>query len=531
MICSPVAEEKVKNDMTNISSIPIRFVLIISLVMTALPGWSQGADIDYEATITLNTGNSQLAPYYIASGRGATVTQQHSALLRAAAWHAMDTTVRLSWGAGVELWGGMASSTDYERYDAATATFTLNKQRPARAWLQQVYLEGKHRGVLLVLGQKQKLSPVVNSELSSGDLIMSGNARPPAGFSAGFVNFQNIPFTRGWLQIAGEVGYYRMFDDDWLDNHYNRYNHFVTTGYWLHYKNFYLRTRPDRRWVFTIGAQAACQFGGTATYYTDGAVSRTVKMDADLKAFWRTMIAGSGGNSTGDSFVEGNHVGSWDIALDYKVSAGHKLRGYYQTIWEDGSGIGKLNGFDGLWGLEYTNSDPTAWLTGAVVEYVDFTNQSGPIHWAPADHEGTAITAEATGNDDYYNNYIYNGYQNRGMSIGSPFIPSPLYNSDGYMRYRDNVVRGFHIGLAGCVTPQLRYRLLTSYRKAWGTTSAPRATAADDFSMMLEASYCPPRLAALMFKGQVAFDSGSLYGDNVGGLLSVTYHGNLTLRK
>jgi len=504
--------------------------LLLCCGTTTAMAQQRDIDIDYEASLTFNTGSEQLAPYYIASNCGGTVTQQHSALLRAALWHTMDTTVRLSWGAGVELWSGYASSADYERYNMTTGTFEANSQHPARAWVQQAYVEGKYRSVMVMLGGKRFTSHLVNDELSSGDLIMSGNARPPVGVRAGFVNFQNIPFTRGWLQIAGEVGYYTLSDSKWLENHYNYYNHFINTDYLFHYKNFYLRTRPDQPVVFTIGAQASSQFGGTATYYNNGNAERAIKLDKDLKAFWRTMIAGSGGGG-GDNFVEGNHLGSWDIALDYNFKHGGHIRGYYQSPWEDGSGIGMLNGFDGLWGVEYASADPDAWVTGAVIEYMDLTNHSGPIHWAPADHENTPITDEATGNDDYYNNYIYNGYQSHGMSIGSPFVRSTLYNTDGYMRYRDNVMRGVHVGISGCITPQLRYRLLASYRKAWGTTSIPRAASVSDTSMMLEGTYRPARQPALAFKAQLAFDSGSLYGDNVGGLISITYHGNFSISR
>ena len=505
----------------------LTFLRLTAAVLFALCTLSAGSqvDINCEAGIEANASTGDLAPYYIASGRGGTLTQQFSALLHAAASHDMDTTRRLSWGFGAEAWGGFASSADYLRFDQGI--FSPINRHPARLWLQQAYLEGKYRGVFVTAGQKRLGSPVLNDTLTSGDLVMSGNARPPVGLRTGFINFQNIPFTNGWVQISGEVGYYRLGDDAWLENHYNYYNHFITTDYWFHYKNIYLRTRPDQPFVFTIGGQAASQFGGTAHYYENGVETRTVKMDADIKAFWRTMIAGSGGNSAGDSFVEGNHVGSWDIILEYKLPRHGMLRGYHQRIWEDGTGIGMLNGFDGLWGLEYRSGN-CSWLSGAVIEYIDLTNHSGPIHWASNDHEGSPITGHATGSDDYYNNYIYNGYQNRGMGIGSPFVTSPLYNRDGYMRYRDNVMRGFHAAVTGHINDRVQYRLMGSYRKAWGTPSIPRAGSVDDFSMMLEAT-C--RFNALTLKAQAAFDTGSLYGDNVGGLISLSYHGNFTLGK
>ena len=484
---------------------------------------------DYKVGMIANAGNSELAPYYISSNNGGTTTQQYSALVYAAAKLGEGSLYRrFSWSAGLEVWGGYASSAGYQRH-AGNGQFEAQKQHPARVWIQEAYLFAKYRSIFAVAGQSYESSPIVNRHLSSGDLVWSNNTRPPVGLRTGFFNFQNIPFTKGWVQIKGEFGYFRQLDDKWLENHYNYYNHFITTGLWLHYKSLHFRTDPCQPVVFTIGAQSACQFGGTAKYYKDGQLDHTVKMKADAKAFWRTFIAGSGGNSAGDSFVEGNHLGTWDITLEGNLNDGKQLRAYTQWLWEDGSGIGKMNGFDGLWGLEYRNAVGQSLIDGVVIEYIDFTNQSGPIHWTPNDHEGTPITSHSSGADDYYNNYIYNGYQSRGMSIGSPFVKSPLYNQDGYMRYRDNVLCGFHVAMKGYLSPEWTYCLKGSYRKAWGTSIIPRAGSVDDFSMLLEANYHTHN--RWEFKAQFAMDRGNLYGNNWGGLLGITYSGPFNVKK
>ena len=482
----------------------------------------------YYVGVIANAGNSELAPYYIGSNCYGVVTQQYSTLLDASLVHSTDPDKRFAWAAGAEVVGGYTSSAGYQRYKG-DGQFDVQKQHPARFWIQQAYVAAKYRSIFAIAGQYCESSPIVNNQLSSGDLVWSNNARPPVGLRAGFIDFQNIPYTKGWVQIKGEFGYFREFDDKWLENHYNYYNHFITTDKWLHYKSLHFRTKPDQPLVFTIGAQSACQFGGTADYYENGQVTRTVKMEADAKAFFRTFIAGSGGNSAGDSFVEGNHLGTWDIALEGHLNGGKLLRAYTQWLWEDGSGIGKMNGFDGLWGLEYRNENVQSLIEGAVIEYIDFTNQSGPIHWTPNDRPGTPITSHSSGADDYYNNYIYNGYQSRGMSIGSPFVKSPLYNLDGYMRYRDNVLRGFHAAVEGWFNSEWSYRLMGSYRKAWGTPLIPRAGSVDDFSMALEANYHTYNGWAFMAK--FAMDRGTLYGNNWGGMLGITYQGAIYFKK
>lgn len=520
------------------------FALLLPLAMAAQ------VNLKYEFGATGNAGNSDLAPHYIMSNHGGTITQQYSTYLHGALWHPMDTTVRLSWGTGIEAWCGGASNATYWKGQSAetsafpfgggtdpaadtgtdynTVAIPVNQQHPARVWLQQAYLEGKYRGVQLVLGAKRHESPMVDDLLSSGDLVWSQNARPLVGARAGFVNFQTIPFTRGWVQINGEVGYYKPGDNKWLEHHYNYWNHFITTGWWMNYKYLHLRSNPNKPLMMTLGMQAACQFGGDNVFYERGAEVRRVKQKANAEAFFKALIPGSGGTNKGDEFFEGNHLGTWDIRADYRLHGGHRLSAYHQHIWEDGSGIAWRNGFDGLWGLEYHAPTP-GWVDGAVIEFLDLTNQSGPIHWAPGDHEATPLTSETTGGDDYYNNYAFNGYQVRGMALGNPMAPSPIYNQDGYMRFVHTRVRAIHAAVTGHIGSQWQYCIMASRRAAWGTSLMPMEKAAST-SLMAQATYTLVNwLDGLQIKAMIATDHGSLIGNNVGGLLSITYSGNFTL--
>ncbi len=505
--------------------IPAVLTVILSCALAALGE----VTFDYSAGMTLNAGGGEFAPYYMASMRGGTVTQPYSALLSAELSHKMDTTKRFSWGCGAEVWGGYSSSTEYDLYDATADVWLKNKQHPPRVWLEQLYGELKWRGVFLTLGIKRYGSYIISDDLSSGDLIRSSNARPAPGMSVGFVNYQTVPFTKGWLQVIGEVSYYKMNDSRWLENHFNHYNRFITTGTWLHYKSIYFRTNPLKPFVFTIGTQAACQFGGLNKTYVNGRVTEEIKMDVTMKTFFRTIIAGRGGKNPGDVFVEGNHLGTIDVSMEYRFKNGSRIRGYYQSPWEDGSGMLQANGVDGLWGVEYRSAKP-ALVRGAVVEFISLLNQSGPLHFNANDYGGSPIVGKATGCDDYYNNYCYNGYAAFGMSLGSPFVRSPLYNTDGYIAFTDNLVRGFHVGLAGDFTGEVGYKAMLSYRKSWGTPFVPRLRAVHNTSAMIEARYAPRRVPGLQIAISAALDRGDLYGDNTGAMLTVNYSGNFTFK-
>ena len=386
----------------------LRHILLVwAMVIPSLAAAQHSIDI--EAGITANYSDGELAPYYTMSNRYGTLTQGRSALMNVKLEHSLDSTQRFSYGYGAELWGGWASSADYARYDASSQTWSQNGQHPSRVWLQQLYGAVKYRGLSYTIGVQEHRNAMIDAALGSGDLILSGNARPMPGIRIGFVDFQDMPFTKGWVQVSGEIGIYKDAQDQWLKNHYGYYNSIITTGSYTNYKRWYFRTNPSQPVSVTVGLQSACQFFGERSWYYRGALVGKDRMKPTLKSFLTAIIPSKGNESSsleGDAnFCEGNHLGSWDLAVRYQIDAQSTLRGYWQSPMEDGSGIGKLNGWDGLYGLEY-RSARRGLLTGAAVEYIDFTNQSGPIHWAPGDFPGTHITDQATGADDYYNNYF-----------------------------------------------------------------------------------------------------------------------------
>lgn len=496
-------------------------VILAFFAMNAVLVAYAGYPINYDATLWGNAGSGDFAPYYIASNNHGLLTQKNSALLRLGAWRDMDMSKRFSYGFGLSVVSGYGSETGYERYNPVSGTFYLHGERPAYVWLQQLYGEVKYRGVFITAGLKEHESKMLNSRLSSGDLIESGNARPIPELRAGFHEFQDIPFTNGWVQIDGEISYGKFTDNDYMRNHYNYYNYHLTTGSWYTYKQAYFRTKPSERFSVTIGAQAAGIFGGTTEVYRKGKLTDSDEHPDGLGDFFEMFIPK---NTSEEGFVLGNHLGSWDFMARYRFRNDDELRGYFQWLWEDGSGIGKLNGFDGLWGIEYKGSRRGI-VSGAVVEYLDFTNQSGPMHWDPADAPGTTITAQATGGDNYYNNAFYNSYANYGMSIGTPFLRSPIYNLDGYPAYVCTRVRGVHVGVTGNIISPLEYRVMFSYRKGWGTGLVPLTGTLDDTSVSVDATYQVQSVPGLSIKAQVALDNGSMYGNNIGGLVTVSYNG------
>ena len=489
--------------------------------------------IDYGVELIGNSGSGNFAPHFVMSNNHGVQTQPNAALLKLDLHRDINLQNRFSVGYGASVIGGYSSPTDYLVYDLSSESMKPHGVAPSVAWIQELYGELKFRSLFLMVGAKEKKSNLLNDRLSSGDLTYSANTRPMPGIRAGFVSPQNIPFTDGWVQIAGEVGFYKPTDNQWLENHYNYRNHYITTDLWFNYKYCYFSTKPTKPFVFTVGMQATCQFGGVKVPYKNGVqTGEIIDMSPTFGTVLRSLFPASGGTNPGDiNYKEGNHVGSWDIHGRYKFKDGAQLKAYYQSLFEDGSGIGMLNGFDGLYGIEYKSPSSKAVVTGAVVEYLDFMNQGGPIHWSPDDYPGTPLEGSATGADNYYNNYTYNGYQYYGMSLGTPAAKAPIYNTDGYMSFTDTRLRSVHLGVEGTPIDRLSYRLMFAYTKSWGTPFRPYSVPNENTSAMIECVYDWKNVPGLRVKGQFGIDRGTLFGNNTGVLLSVSYHGLLNFKK
>lgn len=497
--------------------------LLLSLLLCPAMGMAAADDLDIQAQATATaTGSSgEFAPYYISSLNQGRTSSRWNAEAEGKVWRELDLTPRFSWAFGVDLAAGYTSAARYERYSPSDG-WTTHGVHPSRAWVQQLYGEVKYRGVFLRVGQKDESSALLTQELTSGDLVESGNARPIPQARAGFVDFQNVPFTRGWLQIQGEIGFGPMTDDGWIKDQYNYYDNHIAQNQWYNYKRCYFRiVPPTRRWQVTLGMQAAAMFGGDTYVYRKGELVDRRHRSVSVGDFFKMWLPTQGGD---DGYYEGNHLGSWDFRADYRLKCGSTVSAYFQWPWEDGSGIGRVNGWDGVWGLEWkAPTESTLPLTGVVVEYLDFTSHSGPLFFSDTDYPGTTIHGHATGGDSYYNNGTMGPYTNYGMGIGTPALMAPMFNLDGFPGYLGNRMRGFHIAAQGQATRTLGWRVKGGYRRAWGTYRITLPKPMDLTAVMAEATWQPDSRKGLWIKGMVELDRGDMPSNAFGALLTVGY--------
>jgi hypothetical protein len=165
-------------------------------------------------------------------------------------------------------------------------------------------------------------------------------------------------------------------------------------------------------------------------------------------------------------------------------------------------------------------------ISSFVYEYIGTKDQSGPIF-----HDKTPeIPDQVSAVDEYYNHYIYTGWQHWGMGIGNPLIVAPLYNN-GDIRFMSNRIKGHHVGFMGQPMADLGYRVLFSYTKNWGGYKEPFSEVKDNINGLLEVTYKPHQLKNWDFVASLAFDAGDLLGKSAGSMITVRKTGLLTKSK
>ena len=403
-----------------------------------------------------------------------------------------------------------------------------------KAYLQQCFVNLAWKSFFIEAGTRENSPILRDAVLSSGAFIKGNNAKPLPQVHFGTDGFWTVPYTKGWVQINFDFGYGKLLDGRY---HHDKFyeepgaNHFYADGVLFHQKHLYIRSNPEKPFYVTVGIEHFAQFGGTSYSYVDNQL-KTVKKKSNLKAFWDVILPRGDSNyfenDASEDWVFGNHLGSMTVQLGWNIDNHHLLEAYLDNPFEDGSGIRKSNCWDGLWGLHYSNkSAGRQYVRGAVVEYLQTTNQCGPLHWDSGDYPEpirSQITDYVTGNDNYYNHYFYDSYAHYGMVFGNPLITSPIYNRDGSTGFSDNRVKAWHVAVNGELTDRLSYVVKGSYREGWGTYYKPIYPKRHSFDALIQGCY---DLRPWTFSAAYAFDSGNIYGNGSTFDFKISYHGKI----
>jgi hypothetical protein len=385
---------------------------------------------------------------------------------------------------------------------------------------QQLYLSLDFNAFRLKLGSKEDYHSILDPALSSGDGMLSTNARPIPEINLSIPEFTAVPFTRGYLQVKGDFAAGKFIDDKYILSLINEKSSYVQRRL-LHHKSIYLMLKKTQAQSFflILGGEDYAQWGGWHSKFGD--------QPQTLSDFWR-IIKGSEGDeraTVGDQInVLGDHLGTYSFKTGYTHSD-WELSVYKQHFFTDKSGMEFANWRDGIWGIECTL--PLPYLKKWVFEHFNSTNQSGPFHFPFSLPGRPDLKTRYGGGDSYYNHGLYStGWSYFGRAIGNPLITSPEYNTNGSLGFNDTRIKAYHIGINGNISSNLSYRFISSYMEGYGTHGNPYLKKKQSFSNSLECNYVYPKWKNWTFTIQFAADAGDMYTNNLGCLLKIKKIGN-----
>lgn len=490
-------------------------IILLSMACWIVGSIGAQTQVEYDLTAETAVGSGDYTAYQLSTNRyHALATRPNTAYLRGA----VNITHQLA--------------EDWKLSGAVDAIASVHADH--KAYLQQCYVNLSWRDFFLEAGARE-LQPVLRDPLlSSGAVAKGNNAKPIPQIHVGTNGFWTVPYTKGWLQINADFGYGKLMDSDYREKQFYREgsgNFRYATGIMYHQKHLYFRTNPEKMFFVTAGIEHVALFGGTGYSIETGEMVVKEK-PVNLKAFWKAILPTGDSNyfenDAMEDWVFGNHLGSMTVQLGWNINKDHQIQAYVDDIFEDGSGMRKGNGWDGLYGLQYKNkAEGRQYVRGAVVEYLQTTNQSGPLHWDSGDFPEpirSQITGLVTGDDNYYNHMLYGAYAHYGMVQGNALLASPIYNKDGFSELRDNRVKAWHVAVNGDITDRLSYLVKGSYREGWGTYANPLAQKHHSFDAMLQGIYTT---GPWQFSAAYAFDNGNIYGDCNTFNIKIGYHGKI----
>lgn len=493
-------------------------VMLLVIVTGALSAVAQ-TELRWEVQSTTSSG--AFTPLWLNANRfGLSSLDKTNGYMRAGLFHADDTTHCWKLDYGIDL----ALAHHF------TSVFVV----------QQAYAEIGWKRWFLTIGSKEQPVEMRNQELSSGAQTLGINARPIPTVRLSLADYVTVPYTRGSLAVKGHMSYGCLTDDNWQEDFSNSSNKY-TSGTLYHSKAGYLRIgKPQSTVNVELGLEMGCLFGGTThTMRNEQAVE--VKNKSGFVSFLNAFIPGGGEAEEGQySNSEGNHLGSYLLRVnivrptfDLGLYADHFFEDHSQMFFLDYNGYGEGEEFqewkhnrwliyelhDIMLGLDLRLKH-CRWLDAVTCEYLYTKHQSGPVN-----HDRTKeMPDHVAGMDEYYNHKLNSGWQHWGQVLGNPLYRSPLYNTDGSIRVANNRFWAWHAGISGHPFAGLRYRVLATLQKGWGTYTLPLPDPERNTSIMAEAEYAAPVASSLhgwSFKAAWGMDHGQLTGDNMGVQLTV----------
>lgn len=343
--------------------------------------------------------------------------------------------------------------------------------------LPQAFLKVKLGSFEFYGGRRKEIVGLVDSSLSSGSLIWSGNTLPMPKIQISIPEYTSI-IGKGLISIKGSYAH-GWFDNDKLVHSY------------LHQKTFYGSIgKPSWKLKFYGGFNHQVQWGGKINLPYSFPSVKNNTLPSSISDYIYAVSGVSLNYTTRQKNLNtsqytsydltnrvGNHIGTIDIAAELHLKKMNVLV-YRQSVYDDGSLFYLANVTDGLQGVSFSlkPQERKISINKIVVEYLNTTNQGSIV--GPE----SPITS-IRGRDNYFNHgQFINGWAYKGRTLGTPFIiPAseiknslPLYNIDvppyfpAYFT-NNNRVRVLYLGAKLTILNKYYYKVRIAHSKNYGT--------------------------------------------------------------
>ena len=288
--------------------------------------------------------------------------------------------------------------------------------------LSELYGKVRYGAFEFYAGRRREIVGLVDTTLSAGSYIWSGNALPVPKVEISIPTYTPI-LKNGLISIKGN------YSHGWLGNSDS------VSNVLLHQKSLYVRLgKPSHRFKMYGGFNHQVQWGGNVLYpRVDNGVPIT-KFGTDWQTYvfvvtakslytLDTLVINNNAASAEGGNRVGNHLGTIDLGLEYETSQ-HKWFLYRQSLYEAGALFYLVNVSDGLHGLSVSRKQAKTGILKVCLEYLQTSDQGGPYS------SGRAKNQYIKGYEDYMNNGRYiDGWVYQRQTIGTPFIMPLRYTT------------------------------------------------------------------------------------------------------
>jgi Capsule assembly protein Wzi len=415
------------------------FFLLISFVSFSTYAQREST---YHAEASAIVGTEQTPFWMRANKYGMVPIKGNTAVFSIGTYSDYQTTKsKINWGYGLNV-GAFAGSEN-------------------KFIIQEAYFKAKWKAVEFYAGRRKEIQGLVDTTLSSGSYIWSGNALPMPKVQISIPDYISLG-GEGLISIKGNYAH------GWFDN-----GRKFESNVLLHQKSLYFQFgKPNFKLKFFVGGNHQVQWGGKSSIYPN-----ILKSFKDYLSII-TARSNVGRDTLNLSNIDegnrtGNHLGSFDFGFNILFD-NCKLFFYRQNIFEDGSLFYLNNISDGLNGISIHALKNLKNISAIKLnfEFLNTLSQGGKGGY-------DAKFASQRGQDEYFNNGQYfDGWSYNKVSIGTPFILSvnqfPNQIVQKYYNYfSNNRIQAYYLGFSGKFKDKYDFKAKYSFSKNWGTYTEP----------------------------------------------------------